>query len=331
MSMTVAAFATPFEPKETASSLSVRATEIRARAKKHDCSEKAAIRVECEQMLAALRAQADRYQTVSSILSSASGTCSTSAGAFVSAYARTASPNPLEAGDIVALNQSQVEFDRQCLTAIETATYPAAEFTGMLSADGASTPHCGAVLLQDVIVTAAHCVFDPSGGGSRRFNTLTVTPLGAQSAFNVDVPITSSTERLPVSQDYIALQYPAHIRPPQAQILRTKSFEGTIRLVGQFNTAWPIDLHDRSTRPNLRSPINNQCHAVASTEHCLSLVCQTTAGFSGSPVFTQSNNRLRLLGLISHSQTSDYSVPGCNDVVVRNMTYAVILPIQLPR
>jgi V8-like Glu-specific endopeptidase len=190
---------------------------------------------------------------------------------------------------------------------------------GILEEDG--TPFCGALLLNDhTLVTAWHC-YDHAYSKLPQGRVSVRPILGARgpwkvAAAPVSKPVTINNA---VRNDWVRLGIDTTdaIGASVTRLIRAPDFN-EVTVVGYFahdeGTTYSIGATQAGMAyRSLRYPRPGLCHTIEISNGCLKLACQTVRGFSGSPIFSVSqdaNSPIDVVGFISQPNQITSSCPG---------------------
>ena len=315
----VQAKATPFVPDYAAKRLTEMADSYSLGADMLKCKNQTdRLRPQCDLKTKALQTHAASLRRRAAEVASGGAGCGRVASRFQTAYLRI-SPSHPDAAQIDAIMAAQGPFVSECLRPPADVSSTDNSHVAMVRLSDSHAPHCTALLLRHVVVTAAHCWYN----GKQPVRRLHVTPLSQTPAFNLDLGANDAPElRGSIARDFVPRPYPPDAQPPPSTIAIDSSARGMVRVTGHF--------HSWSNTPgpdhNPRQAAQNQCAAVTATDQCISLMCQTTGGFSGAPIFSGEGPTLAVVGLVSQGLAGEGYPSGCSKDAIQHMTYAVVLP-----
>ncbi len=242
----------------------------------------------------------------------------------------------LSEGQTALLSDRGVEFDRQCLAAPWDANLPAVarnvpaqgalEATAVLTVSTESRPFCTGVFLSPQrVLTAKHCFADQSKYRALASGQVVVRRMSAAAPADDSAKwIARAEQSLPasitnggpitISDDWMLLKVEGGPSAVPQLIIQEPGALAQLFVPGFFFA------HDVTRKPTM-DPIEwlmvpdwwkglrwskpGMCLAVDSAPNCFRMLCQTTFGYSGAPVFSTQRDpqgRLVLHGIVKGTE-----------------------------
>lgn len=270
-----------------------------------------------------------------------SGPCDTASvkfGALMQGIAKTGQID--DAQSVLLLNAGK-PLDRACLAAPWDAPSSivawessqgrqngALQATALLQLTATSEPFCGGLFTsRNTVITALHCFGTDKAYAALRDGKVIVRQAGAgpvntpssgewtAAAVSLPTPQSAKRQDIPVTEDLIELRIAGGPQAVPAIRIAPPSGPGAVFVPGYFFA------HDRERRPagsseawpvttpvwwrGLRWSLPETCVVADPLADCFRILCQTSVGYSGTPVFATSrdpNGTLVVHGIVKGSE-----------------------------